>query len=199
VLQEQEFERVGGLQSHRVNVRLIAATNRDLAKMAADRQFRSDLYYRLNVFPVQVPPLRERAEDIPMLVEYFVQKFARQMNKEIETPPPEVMERLRSYDWPGNIRELQNFVEHAVIISADKVLRVPLNHLKPLNSHAGISASAEAATLEQCEREHILCVLNATRWVIGGARGAAIRLGLKRTTLISKMQKLGIARRPPTP
>jgi formate hydrogenlyase transcriptional activator len=209
VLQEQEFERVGGLQSHRVNVRLLAATSRDLAQMAADRQFRSDLYYRLNVFPLQVPPLRERIEDIPMFVDHFVRKYARQMNKEIETTPSDVMDCLKAYHWPGNVRELQNFIERAVIMTAGKLLNAPLHELKPLDGRTearrdtgascGTTGSARAATLEECEREHILCVLNDARWVIGGTRGAAIRLGLKRTTLISKMQKLGITRQPPAP
>jgi formate hydrogenlyase transcriptional activator len=190
VLQEQEFERLGSTRTIRVNVRLVAATNRDLAQMVAERQFRSDLYYRLNVFPLSVPPLRERREDIPLLVRYFAQRFAGRMNKQIETIPSETIAALSRYDWPGNVRELENLIERAVILSYGAVLQVPLTELK---SQTGERAPS-AATLEAAEREHILRILRETKWVIGGPSGAAARLGMKRTTLQSKMHKLGIAR-----
>jgi formate hydrogenlyase transcriptional activator len=190
VLQEQEFERLGSNKTIRVDVRLIAATNRDLVEMAADKQFRNDLYYRLNVFPIVSPALRDRTEDIPMLVRYFTQKYARRMNKNIETIPTEAMTALTRYAWPGNVRELENLIERAVILSQGPVLRAPLSELKVTaeTTHNG------TATLEAAEREHILRVLGETRWVIGGPAGAATRLGMKRTTLQSKMQKLGITR-----
>ena len=197
VLQEREFERLGSTQTHRVNVRLVAATSRDLSQMAAARQFRDDLYYRLNVFPIRVPPLRERVEDIPLLVRYFVNKCAHEMKKRIETVPSEVLGVLRHYHWPGNVRELENFVERAVILSRTKVLNAPLDELQPSNGQTVSVArggTAKAATLEECEREHIMLTLGKTRWVVGGPNGAAARLGLKRTTLIWKMQKLGIDR-----
>ena len=190
VLQEQEFERLGSTRTIRVNIRLVAATNRDLAQMVAERQFRSDLYYRLNVFPLSVPPLRERREDIPLLVRYFAQRFAGRMNKQIDTIPSETIAALSRYDWPGNIRELENLIERAVILSYGAVLQVPLTELK---SQTGERAPS-AATLEAAEREHILRILRETKWVIGGPSGTAARLGMKRTTLQSKMQKLGIAR-----
>src|SRR5437016_1078451 len=196
VLQEREFERLGSTQTHRVNVRLVAATSRDLSQMAIARQFRDDLYYRLNVFPIRVPPLRERVEDIPLLVRYFVNKCAHEMKKRIETVPSEVLGVLRHYHWPGNVRELENFVERAVILSRTKVLNAPLDELQSSNDHTVSfrGAAAKAATLEECEREHIMLTLGKTRWVVGGPNGAAARLGLKRTTLIWKMQKLGIDR-----
>ncbi|HET7441530.1 MAG TPA: sigma 54-interacting transcriptional regulator, partial [Terriglobales bacterium] len=189
VLQDQEFERLGSTRTIRVNVRLIAATNRDLARSVADRQFRSDLYYRLRVFPIHMPPLRERRKDIPQLVRYFVQKFARRMNKQIDTIASETMSTLTNWDWPGNIRELENFTERSVILTQGSILRPPLAEL--------IEASeimAQSATLESAEREHIGRILKETRGVISGANGAAAKLGLKRTTLQSKMQKLGISR-----
>ncbi len=190
VLQEQEFERLGSTRTIRVNVRVVAATNRDLAKMVEDQKFRSDLYYRLKVFPVTVPPLRERAEDIPLLVRHFAQKFALRMNKRIDTIPAEAMKALQGYPWPGNIRELENFIERAVILTSGSDLFVPLAELKrPV--HAG---NGSIATLEDAEREHILKVLHESRWVIGGGSGAASKLGMKRTTLQSKMQKLKISR-----
>ncbi len=190
VLQEQEFERLGSTRTIRVNVRLVAATNRDLAQMVADKQFRSDLYYRLNVFPVTVPPLRERQEDIPLLVRYFAQKYARRMNKLIESIPAETMSVLSKYHWPGNIRELENLIERSVILSQGPELHVPLGELK-----APVTAAVHTVTtLEAAEREHILRALRETNWVIGGPSGAAARLGMKRTTLQSKMQKLGITR-----
>lgn len=198
VLQEKEFERLGGTQTHQVNVRVVAATAGDLSQMVADRQFRSDLYYRLSVFPVRLPALRERSEDIPMLVSHFVKKFACQMNKQIETVPPEVVDYLSHYHWPGNIRELENFIERSVILSSGKVLHAPLAELEPPHRRTLASptgGSTTTATLEECEREHILLTLSETRWVVGGLRGAAARLGVKRTTLIGKMEKLGITRK----
>ncbi len=190
VLQEQEFERLGSTKTIRVDVRLVAATNQDLARMAADKQFRNDLYYRLNVFPIVAPPLRERSEDIPSLVRYFAQKYARLMNKRIETIPAGAMTALAKYHWPGNIRELENLIERSVILSQGPDLHVPLGELKA----PATSAPNGAATLEAAEREHILRVLRETSWVIGGPSGAAARLGKKRTTLQSKMRKLRISR-----
>ncbi len=190
VLQEQEFERLGSTRTMRVNVRVIAATNRDLSHMVEEQEFRSDLYYRLKVFPVTVPPLRERVEDIPVLVRHFVQKFASRMKKHIETVPAEAMRALQSYGWPGNVRELENFVERAVILSSGSELFVPTAELKRPTS----LPNGSATTLEDAERDHIIKALRDTHWVIGGSTGAAARLGMKRTTLQSKMQKLGIAR-----
>src|SRR6266705_3813978 len=190
VLQEQEFERLGSNRTIHVDVRLVAATNRDLAQMVADKQFRSDLYYRFNVFPITAPPLRERPEDIPLLVRYFAQKYARLMNKQIETIPAGAMTALAKYHWPGNIRELENLIERSVILSQGPDLHVPLGELK-----APVAAAPNGvATLEAAERDHILHVLRQTKWVIGGSSGAAARLGMKRTTLQSKMRKLGISR-----
>lgn len=191
VLQEQEFERLGSTRTIRVNVRVISATNRDLEQLVETREFRSDLYYRLNVFPVTVPPLRERAEDIPALVRHFAQKFSLRMKKRIETIPAEAMKALQQYSWPGNVRELENFIERAVILTQGPDLSVPVAELKRTQNHTTQSA---ATTLEQAEREHILKALGDTGWVIGGSSGAAARLGMKRTTLQSKMQKLGISR-----
>jgi formate hydrogenlyase transcriptional activator len=189
VLQDQEFERLGGVRTIRVNIRLIAATNRDLARSVAAREFRSDLYYRLHVFPVRMPPLRERGKDIELLVRYFVQKFSRRMNKQIETIPSEAMNALTRWEWPGNVRELENFIERSVILSERTILNVPLSELRPMygRGHAD-------STLETLEREHILRVLRETGGVISGLRGAAARLGMKRTTLQSRMQKMGISR-----
>jgi len=193
VLQEQEFERLGSARPIRVDIRLVAATNRDLDKMVAAQTFRSDLYYRLSVFPLVMPPLRERQDDIPALVRYFVQKYARRMNRSVETIPSETLDLLVQYAWPGNIRELENLIERAVILSPGAVLRVPLGDLKiPSEPAAG-----ELLTLEAAERAHILKALEATNWVLGGARGAASRLGMKRTTLQSRMQKLGVTRQHP--
>ena len=188
VLQDQEFERLGSTRTIRVNIRLVAATNRDLAKSVAAREFRSDLFYRLNVFPVRMPPLRERVNDVPLLVRYFVQKFARRMNKPIETIPTETMNALVGWEWPGNVRELENFIERSVILSAGKVLNVPLAELIPA------SGSFFSGTLENLERQHIIRVLRDTRGVIAGSKGAAVRLGLKRTTLQSRILKMGITR-----
>ncbi len=188
-LQEKEFERLGSARTIPVDVRLIAATNHDLAKMVSTREFRNDLYYRLRVFPITVPPLRQRADDIPILVRYFAQKHAERMHKNIEVIPPETMEALNHWHWPGNVRELENIIERAVILSPGPVLRVPLAELNP-----AIKETGSPSTLEDAEREHILRVLREARGVIAGPNGAATRLGLKRTTLNSKMRKLGITR-----
>jgi len=190
VLQEQEFERLGSARTIRVDVRLVAATNADLAQKVAQNQFRSDLYYRLNVFPVVIPPLRERREDIPLLVRYFAQKYARRMKKPIEAIPTKAMTTLSEYHWPGNVRELENFIERAVILSPGADLHVPLSELKPLTGNA----TNGAKTLEGIEREHILKILRQTNWIIGGRSGAATQLGMQRSTLQSRMKKLGIAR-----
>jgi formate hydrogenlyase transcriptional activator len=190
-LQEKEFERVGGTRTIPVNVRLVAATNRDLAKMVNAGQFRSDLYYRLRVFPVTIPPLRERRDDIPILVRYFLGTHSKRMGRRIETIPAQTMQALLKWPWPGNIRELENFIERSVILSPGPVLRAPLAELEAVEESAGpINGNLEAA-----EREHILRVLRECKGMIGGANGAAGRLGLKRTTLNSKMKKLGIKRR----
>ena len=191
VLQEQEFERLGSTRTIRVNVRVIAATNRDLGRMVEEQEFRSDLYYRLRVFPITVPPLRDRPEDIPLLVRHFAQKFAQRMKKRIETIPSEAMKALQAYHWPGNVRELENFIERAVILTHGQDLLVSLAELKRTPSHTTHSGTT---TLEQAEREHILKLLRETNWTIGGPAGAAARLGMKRTTLQSKMQKLNISR-----
>ena len=191
-LQEQEFERLGSGQTIRVNVRVVAATNQDLAQLVANKQFRADLYYRLNVIPLFLPPLRERAEDIQPLVEYFVKKFSARLNKPIDLIPDEVMEVLKAHDWPGNIRELQNFIERAVVLSLGPVLRPTLPELKHMTKQPSAAASR---TLAEAEREHILDVLKQTDWLIGGLQGAAARLGLPRTTLVYKMRKLGIEAR----
>jgi formate hydrogenlyase transcriptional activator len=192
VVQEQEFERLGSIQTIRVNTRLVAATNRDLSQMVEDREFRRDLYYRLSVFPVRVPPLRERVEDIPLLVEYFVEKFASRMKKNIKVIPSESIEKLVHHSWPGNIRELQNFVERSVILSSGRTLQAPLSEL----DHACMHGKAPVTTLEEAERAHILDALQRSNWFVGGSKGAAVQLGLKRTTLAYKMKKLGIPARP---
>jgi formate hydrogenlyase transcriptional activator len=190
VLQEQEFERLGSTRTHQVDVRLVAATNRNLGEMANRGEFRSDLYYRLNVFPVLLPPLRERREDIPALVSHFVDIYGRRMSRQIEHIPPTTMSALTSYEWPGNIRELQNLIERAVILSNDGVLPNPL----PAVGTLVINTSPAPTTLKDSERILILRTLESVGWVIGGPKGAATKLGLKRTTLIYKMQKLGISR-----
>jgi formate hydrogenlyase transcriptional activator len=215
VLQEMEFERLGSTRTQRVNVRLVAATNRDLPQLVREGQFRSDLFYRLSIFPITVPPLRERAEDIPKLVRYFAQKYSRRLNKRISVIPTEAMEQLTSYPWPGNIRELENFIERAVILSRADELELPLAELRSREdsrivaadprsrerrpqhqdkNHRGDIGIRDVKTLEEAEREHILKVLTATHWQIGGTDGAAMRLGMKRTTLHSKMKRLGITR-----
>ena len=192
VLQEQEFERLGGARTIHVNVRVVAATNANLMEMVQQRRFRADLFYRLNVFPISLPPLRERTDDIPELVWNFVQRFAAQMNREIESIPDEVMETLQFHDWPGNIRELQNFVERAVILSPGTVLRPPLAELRAMARSSEPAEPPEARTLAAAEREHILGVLKDSGGVLSGDRGAAARLGVKRTTLQYRMRKLGI-------
>ena len=189
VLQEREFERLGGTRTIRVDARLVAATNRNLAQMVDEGLFRSDLYYRLNVFPILIPPLRDRNNDVPLLVRYFVQKYARRMDRRIETISAEEMEALARYHWPGNVRELENLIERAVILSPGPELHVPVAELKQP------SEATSNLTLEAAEREHIIRVLRETNWVVGGPRGAATRLGMKRTTLQSKMRKLSIASR----
>jgi len=187
VLQEQEFERLGSTHTHRVNVRVVAATNQDLATLVAEKKFRMDLYYRVNVFPIAVPPLRQRLEDIPMLVAHFVQKYADRMAKQIPEIASDAMEALVRYPWPGNIRELQNFIERAVIVTDGDVVQLP-----PLPSSAAVQTGP--VSLADAEREHILNALRESNWVVGGAAGAAARLGVKRTTLISKMRRRGLLR-----
>jgi formate hydrogenlyase transcriptional activator len=209
VLQEQEFERLGSNRTQRVDVRIVAATNGDLSKLVAERTFRSDLFYRLNVFPIHIPALRERSEDVPHLVRYFVQKFSRSLNKAVAYIPAEAMDALSSYSWPGNIRELENFIERAVLLSPAKELRVPISELKPIASAADpgadssspstsltslTSSTSSISTLEDAERQHILRALRQTEWRIAGAKGAAVVLGMKRTTLQARMRKLGIRR-----
>ena len=193
-LQEQEFERLGGSQTIRVDVRVVAATNQDLAQLVAKKRFRADLYYRLNVIPIWLPPLRERVQDIPLLVEYFVQKLSARFHKPVDVIPDEVMEVLKAYDWPGNIRELQNFIERAVVLSPESVLRLPLTDLTRMAKQPAAASSA-SRTLADAERDHILEVLRETNGLIGGSNGAASRLGLPRTTLVYKMRKLGIEAR----
>jgi formate hydrogenlyase transcriptional activator len=213
VLQEQEFERLGGNRTIRVDVRVVAATNSDLNQLVAERKFRSDLFYRLNVFPIQIPPLRERREDVPLLVRYFVQKFSRRQNKTVEYVPAPVMDAMVNYSWPGNVRELENLIERAVLLSPGKELRVPLAEFKENNGDAAFVASpidlprpitsspnpapnpgASPPTLDEAQRQHILQILRQTQWRIAGPRGAAAILGLKRTTLQARMRKLGIKR-----
>jgi formate hydrogenlyase transcriptional activator len=197
VLQEQEFERVGGTRTMRGNVRIVAATSRDLRNMVLDGEFRADLYYRLNVFPISVPALRERLDDIPLLVRHFVQLYARRMDKSVSDVSIETMEVLSRYLWPGNVRELQNVIERSVILSPGRVLTPPLPELSAV--HPAVPdmphrPTASAHTLKEIERQHILLALRDADWVVGGPNGAAARLGLKRTTLAAKMQKLGIHR-----
>jgi len=197
VLQEQEFERLGNTKTMRVDVRIVAATSRDLPGMVAAREFRADLYYRLNVIPLRAPALRDHAEDIPLLIHHFVEHYSRLANKRIAEIPPETMQAFTRYRWPGNVRELQNVIERAVILSPGKVLRPALEELQELPgipelAFAGKSESP--TTLNDAQREHILQALAATNWVLGGPKGAGARLGLARTTLIAKMQKLGITR-----
>ncbi len=193
VLQEQEFERLGGTRTIKVDVRLVAATHRDLAAMVADGSFREDLFYRLNVFPVMLPPLRERRDDIPKLVRHFTQQFARRMGRRIETIPSSVMDALVHYPWPGNVRELQNVIERAVILSSGSSLHIPPGDLPPARTAVPVPPTS-AVTLADAEREHILVVLRETDWVLGGPKGAAARLGMKRSTLQWKLKKLGISK-----
>jgi formate hydrogenlyase transcriptional activator len=197
VLQEQEFERLGSTQTTRVDVRIVAATSRDLPQMVANREFRSDLYYRLNVFPVRLPALRERPEDIALLVRHFVDLYAQRMDKPVERISKETMQVLLTHPWPGNVRELQNFVERAVIRSPGKVLQLPVGELKaPVAdpTASNYSAVTNGTTLKDAERHLIMHALAETEWLIGGSKGAAARLGLHRTTLLGKMRRLGISR-----
>ena len=201
VLQEKEFERLGSGKTHRIDVRLVAATHRNLGEMVARKQFRSDLYYRLNVFPLVLPPLRERREDIASLVSHFVEVFARHVGTWISNIPKETLDAFTSYSWPGNVRELQNLIERAVILSENAVLANPfttlvpnLLGLNPMNANPVVVTSAQEGTFRDSQRALILRALHASGWIVGGPRGAAARLELKRTTLISKMKKLGIAR-----
>lgn len=186
-IQEQEFERLGSTQPTRVDVRIVAATNQNIEQMVADRQFRSDLYYRLNVFPIKLPPLRERADDIPSLVHHFLRTFAHRQGKSIERIPNDVMEAIMKYDWPGNIRELQNFIERSVLLTTGSELRAPIAELTQQ-----VVLRSASQTLADMARAHIIATLRETNWVVGGPNGAAVRLGLKRTTLIKKMQALEI-------
>jgi formate hydrogenlyase transcriptional activator len=187
VLQEQEFERLGSTFTRKTNVRLVAATNRNLSEMVRQGEFRMDLYYRLNVFPIQLPPLRARREDIPALVRHYVDKYAKQMNRHIETIPSRTMEAFTTYSWPGNVRELQNFIERSVILSPGSVLHAALDELEAM-----AEPTSRVNTLKEVEYEHILRAIRESNWVIGGPKGAAARLGMKRTTLAYKIKKLGI-------
>jgi formate hydrogenlyase transcriptional activator len=192
-LQEKQFERLGGNQTHQVDVRIIAATNQDLGRMVHERKFRADLYYRLNVFPVTLPPLRERQEDIALLAEHFVEKFARQQGKVVDTIPDDVMAALELYDWPGNVRELQNVIERGVIRTTGSMLsRKTTEHLAIPGLLSAAAEGGSIETLVDAERAHITAALRATNWVVGGPNGAAAQLGLPRTTLVSRMQRLGI-------
>jgi formate hydrogenlyase transcriptional activator len=192
ILQEQEFERLGGTRSIRVDVRLVTATNRDLARMVEEGKFRADLYYRLNVFPLYLPPLRERRSDIPDLVRHFADKFGKRVGKPVKDIPDRVLNALAEYDWPGNIRELQNVVERAVILSNDGVLRVEIGGKTPSRQQV----TPISRTLKDAEREHIFKALRESSWVLSGPQGAAVKLGIPRTTLIYKMRRLNIPRRP---
>jgi len=188
VIQEQEFERLGSTQPTQVDVRIVAATNQNLEQMVMERQFRADLYYRLNVFPITLPPLRERADDIPLLVDHFVRTFAGRQRKAIEHVPDDVMAAITRYDWPGNIRELQNFIERSVLLTKDTELRAPVTEL----TQGALKCPSH--TLADADRAHIIATLRETNWVVGGPNGGAKKLGVKRTTLIKKMQKLGISK-----
>lgn len=191
VLQEQEFERLGSARTQKVDVRLIAATNSDLEQLVADKRYRADLYYRLNVVPITIPPLRQRSDDIPALARFFTQKYARRLKKRIETIPAEAMATLTGYAWPGNVRELEHFIERAVVLTQGSDLEVSFADLRTSD---GATASTKISTLEAAEREHILKALESSDWVVGGPKGAAARLGMKRTTLQSRIQKLGLTR-----
>jgi len=194
VLQEHEFERLGSTRTQQVDVRVIAATHRDLKEMVAEGTFRSDLYYRLHVFPLTVPALRDRREDIPSLIRHFVGKYSHHIKRHIETIPLRTMDVLTNYSWPGNVRELQNFIERAVILSPGTSLRAPLDELTEETIHR--SSEADLSTLEEMEREHVLRALKESNWITGGPKGAAAKLGMKRTTLAYRIRKLGIPVRP---
>jgi formate hydrogenlyase transcriptional activator len=187
VLQDGEFERLGSTQTKKVDVRLVAATNRDLDRMIEDRQFRSDLYYRLNVFPIRIPPLRERPEDIPLLVRYFSQKYARRMEKQIDSIPAAAMRKLTRWHWPGNVRELQNLVERAVILTRGNSLAISLPELADGGAHLALARASSAD-----EQDRIVRILKETKGHVGGPKGAAARMGIKRTTLLTRMKKMGI-------
>jgi formate hydrogenlyase transcriptional activator len=193
VLQEHEFERLGSTRTQQVDVRVVAATHRNLKQMVEDGEFRSDLYYRLHVFPLTVPPLRERREDIPLLVRHFADEYSGRMNRHIETIPVQTMEALKNYSWPGNVRELQNFIERAVILSPGASLRAPLDELKQETLQV---SEGPLSTLEEMEREHVLRALKESNWITGGPKGAAAKLGMKRTTLAYRIRKLRIPVRP---
>jgi formate hydrogenlyase transcriptional activator len=193
VLQEREFERLGSTRTQQVDVRVVAATHRDLKQMVAEGSFRSDLYYRLHVFPLTVPPLRHRREDIPFIVRHFVNKYSQRMNRSIKTISPRTMEVLKNYAWPGNVRELQNFIERAVILSPGTSLCAPLDEL---TEETVESSDTSLSTLEEMERDHVLRALKESNWVTGGPKGAAAKLGMKRTTLAYRIRKLGIPVRP---
>jgi formate hydrogenlyase transcriptional activator len=188
VLQEQTFERLGSARTSRVNVRVVAATNRDLSQMVENKEFRADLFYRLSVFPIALPPLRDRRADIPELTRHFIAKYAERMNKIIDEIPSETMEAMMAYDWPGNVRQLQNFIEHGVIVSAGPVFEPAFGQLRTQK----MSLTRESKTLDDATRDHILEVLKDAKGVVGGRNGAAARLGIARTTLVSKMRRLGI-------
>ena len=192
ILQEQEFERLGSNHTHKVDVRMIAATHRDLAAMVKQKMFREDLYYRLNVFPIHVPALRRRTEDIPKLVWHFTDLYARRLNKRIDEIPSETMDALVKYRWPGNVRELQNFIERSAILSPHTVLRAPTSEFEPVTANK--ESNAPMTGLEEVERDHIVRVLEASNWIVGGRNGAAERLGMKRTSLAYRMRKLRISR-----
>jgi formate hydrogenlyase transcriptional activator len=192
VLQEQEFEHLGGTRTIKVDVRVVAATNRDLAQMVCERRFRDDLYYRVNVFPIQVPPLRERPDDIEALVHYFVGRFAARMKRYIERIPAAAMEAMRRYSWPGNVRELENLIERAVILSRGPTLEVPLGDVERRPAHCAGDDGTES--LDRLTRIHVARILDETNWIVGGSRGAAVRLGMHRTTLQSMMKRLGLVK-----
>jgi formate hydrogenlyase transcriptional activator len=194
VLQEKEFESLGSNYTHKVDARMVAATHRDLAAMVKEGTFREDLYYRLKVFPIHVPALRQRTEDIPKLVQHFMQLYAHRINKQINEIPSETMEALIRYPWPGNVRELQNFIERAVILSPHTVLRAPISELVPFCARRG--PNLPMTCLHELERDHIVRVLEASNWVVGGCNGAAERLGMKRTSLLYRMRKFRIIRPP---
>jgi len=193
VLQEHEFERLGSTRTQTVDVRIVAATHRDLRQMVADGEFRSDLFYRLHVFPLALPPLRERREDIPLLVSHYIDKYAKRMQRRIETIPSQAMKAITSYSWPGNVRELQNFIERAVIVSPGTTLRPPVGELKEVVVRTD---NSKVSTLREVEREHVMRAIRESNWVIGGPNGAAARLGMKRTTLAYRIRKLNIPVRP---